>query len=101
MKKSLTTAALAALTATTLATTANAVPGTVSGDGGNRIAVIKEDGSALVKEGPLYAPWTVEGDSVKQIVVAGNRIGILKGDGSALVKEGGLGAQWTVEGYDV
>ncbi len=59
-----------------------------------RIGVLTNDGVALVKEGPLNAPWDREYENVKQLVVDGDRIGVLTHDGVALVKEGALNAAW-------
>ncbi|SCF91397.1 hypothetical protein [Streptomyces sp. Ncost-T10-10d] len=50
-------AAVLALAGLTGASTADAVPGTVSGDGGNRIGVLKDNGDAYVKAGSLGATW--------------------------------------------
>ncbi|MEE1772933.1 hypothetical protein PUR34_33445 [Streptomyces sp. JV185] len=102
MRKTL-AAAVAALALAGLAgtTPAGAVPGTVSGDGGNRIGTLRVNGDAYVKEGGLSATWVKESDKVKQIALSGNRIGVLKGDGDARVKEGGLSATWVLEAGDV
>ncbi|WP_406740455.1 hypothetical protein [Streptomyces atratus] len=103
MKRKTLAAAVAALALAGLAgsSTADAVPGTVSGDGGDRIGTLRVNGDAYVKEGGLSATWVKESGSVKQITLSGNRIGVLTGDGVARVKEGGLSATWVLEAGDV
>ena len=61
---------------------------------GNRIAVLRANGEALVKEGGLSAGWTTEHTQVKQVALSGNRIAVLRANGEALVKEGGLSEGW-------
>ncbi|WP_413752491.1 hypothetical protein NRF20_10870 [Streptomyces sp. R-74717] len=41
------------------------MPGTVSGDGGNRIGTLRDNGDAHVKEGGLSATWVKEAGEVK------------------------------------
>ncbi|MFF1499658.1 hypothetical protein ACFVZR_07235 [Streptomyces sp. NPDC058316] len=94
-------AAVLALAGLTGASTANAVPGTVSGDGGNRIGSLRANGDAYVKEGGLSATWVHEYEHTIRIALSGKRIGVLKGDGDARVKEGGLSATWVLEASNV
>ncbi|MFE7041289.1 hypothetical protein ACFU9X_18145 [Streptomyces atratus] len=77
------------------------MPGTVSGDGGNRIGTLRGNGDAHVKEGGLSATWVREADDVRQIALSGKRIGVLKGSGEARVKEGGLSSTWVLEADNV
>jgi hypothetical protein len=69
---------------------------------GPRIAVLRNDGHCLVKEGNLNQPnvgwvdeWTAGG--VVQCLLTDNRIGILTSDGIFRVKEGGLYQGWVDE----
>ena len=68
---------------------------------GNRIAVLRANGEALVKEGGLSAGWIPVHTDVIQVALSGNRIAVLRNDGEALVKEGGLSAGWITEHTDV
>ena len=59
-----------------------------------RVAVLRANGEALVKEGGLSAGWITEHTEVTQVALSGNRIAVLRANGEALVKEGGLSAGW-------
>jgi hypothetical protein len=61
---------------------------------GDRIGVLKNDGTALVKQGGLGAAWITVRTGVKQLVLAGDRIGVLATDGTAYVRDGALTAPW-------
>ena len=67
----------------------------------SRIAVLRANGEALVKQGGLDAGWTTEHTAVKQVEVFGNRIAVLRANGEALVKEGGLSSGWITEHTNV
>ncbi|WP_329836141.1 hypothetical protein [Streptomyces sp. BE133] len=62
------------------------MPGTVSGDGGNRIGTVRDNGDAHAKEGGLSATWVKQAGEVKQVALSGDRIGVLTADGVAWVK---------------
>ena len=59
-----------------------------------RVAVLRANGEALVKEG-LSAGSITEHTEVIQVALSGNRLAVLRANGDALVKEGGLSAGWT------
>jgi len=63
----------------------------------SRIAVLRANGEALVKEGVLSAGWTTEHTGVTQVAVFANRIAVVRANGDALVKEGNLSAGWITE----
>lgn len=62
---------------------------------GNRIGVVS-GGTAYVKEGDLYAPWSQlsGGGGIKDLVLDGARVAMLGNDGILNVKEGALNAAW-------
>ena len=66
-----------------------------------RIAVLRSNGEALVKQGGLSTGWITEHTDVIQMALSGNRIAVLRKDGEALVKEGHLSAGWITEHTDV
>jgi len=66
-----------------------------------RIAVLRANGEALVKEGGLSTGWTTEHTNVIQVALSGDRIAVLRANGEALVKEGGLSTGWTTEHTNV
>ena len=68
---------------------------------GNRIAVLRANREALVKEGNLSAGWITVHTEVKQVALSGNRIAILRTNGEALVKAGDLSAGWILEHTEV
>ena len=81
-----------------------------SGRGGKRrgtngplIAVLRSDGSLLVKDGKLTAAWNKEHSAVSVVGMASERgwngllIAALLTDGTLLVKEGKLTAAWNKE----
>jgi hypothetical protein len=61
---------------------------------GDRIAVLKNNGTVVIKEGGLSATWVNLRSGVKQVVLAGDRIGVLATDGTAYVKDGTISAAW-------
>jgi hypothetical protein len=61
---------------------------------GDRIAVVKNDGTAVIKEGGLSAVWVPLRDGVKQVALAGDRIGVLATDGTVYLRDGSLTAPW-------
>ena len=64
-------------------------------DGGDpRVGALLNDGTFLVKEGPLDANWCTQGSGIATIALAGDRIGALLTDGTFLVKDGFLTAEW-------
>jgi hypothetical protein len=66
-----------------------------SSNGGNRIGVIRDSGTAHVKKGALTAPKATKSGGVKQMALAGNRAGIVSGNGDAWGKGNGPNATWT------
>ncbi|MET8328101.1 hypothetical protein [Streptomyces sp. NPDC005181] len=49
---------------------AAAAPGTVSGDGGNRIGTLRANGDAHVKGGSLSAAWVHQADNVTELALS-------------------------------
>jgi hypothetical protein len=77
-------------------TTSGAVAASISDASGStpiRVAVLDNDGTFWVKEGPLSSTgWVLEQGSVVAGYVSGNRIAALLSDGTFEVKEGSLTA---------
>ena len=65
---------------------------------GSRIGALLENGTLVVKQGALDAPWVPEsGPNVKQVALSGDRIGALLENGTLVVKQGALDAPWVPE----
>jgi hypothetical protein len=62
---------------------------------GNRIGILKRDGTLFVKEGDPSATWVRQEDNIKLFALARRWIGVLRPTGRFQYKDGALDAQWS------
>src|SRR5262249_34849882 len=61
--------------------------------GGARIGVLKREGIAFVKEGPLNATWWAQSSQVVGFALDDDRIGLLEQNGNVRVRDGIFGTE--------